>query len=81
VIGDETPVTVRPGDLLPPGLEEARREIAQYAESAEDVLSYALFPQVATKFLEERLAARTRVDQKVLNGLKDDTAGKVYPAP
>ena len=81
VIGDETPVILRPGDLLPPGMDEARKEIAQYAGSVEDVLSYALFPQVARKFLEERLAAKTRVDQKVLDGLDSDAAGRVYPAP
>lgn len=81
VIGDEEPVTVRPADLLEPGLEAARREIAPLAESAEDVLSYALFPQVAQKFLEERLAERTQVDQRVLEDLQEDKATKVYPAP
>lgn len=81
VIGDEEPVTVRPADLLPPGLDDARREVAPLAESPEDVLSYALFPQQAKKFLEERLAARTKVDQRLLAGLKEDVAAaKVYPA-
>ena len=82
VIGDDEPVTCRPADLLEPGLEAARREAAPLAESEEDVLSYALFPQVARKFLEERLAARTRVDQSLLAQLEGrDGAGKVYPAP
>jgi pyruvate/oxaloacetate carboxyltransferase len=82
VIGDETPVTVRPADLLPPGLQEARREAAPLAESAQDVLSYALFPAQAGKFLEERLAARTGVDQRVLaQTAAESERGKVYPAP
>jgi oxaloacetate decarboxylase alpha subunit len=82
VIGDEAPVTARPADLLPPGLEEARRAVAPLAESEEDVLSYALFPQVAQKFLEERLAGKTGVDQRVLaEASGTDKAGKVYPAP
>ena len=53
-IGDEEPITCRPADMLCPGLEEARREIGDLARSEEDVLSYALFPQVARPFLERR---------------------------
>ncbi len=80
VIGDEAPITARPADLLPDGLDEARREVAPLAESEEDVLSYALFPQVARKFLEERLAAKTKVDQGLLAEIRDEAgAAKVYP--
>jgi len=53
-IGDEDPIDCRPADLIPPGFEEARAEIGDLAESEEDVLSYALFPQVARPFLERR---------------------------
>ena len=53
-IGDEEPIDCRPADLIPPGLEEARAEIGDLAKSEEDVLSYALFPQVARPFLERR---------------------------
>jgi pyruvate/oxaloacetate carboxyltransferase len=53
-IGDEEPIDCRPADLIPPGLEEARAEIGDLAESEEDVISYALFPQVARPFLERR---------------------------
>jgi len=45
---------VRPADLLEPGLEKAREEIGDLAESEEDVVSYALFPQVAREFLQLR---------------------------
>ncbi len=54
VIGDEEPIDCRPADLIPPGLEYARAEIGDLAESEEDVISYALFPQVARPFLERR---------------------------
>ncbi len=54
VIGDEEPIDCRPADLIPPGLESARAEIGDLAESEEDVISYALFPQVARPFLERR---------------------------
>jgi oxaloacetate decarboxylase alpha subunit len=53
-IGGEEPIDCRPADLIPPGLEEARAEIGDLAECEEDVLSYALFPQVAGPFLERR---------------------------
>jgi len=54
VIGDEEPIDCRPADLIPPALEQARAEIGDLARSEEDVLSYALFPQVARPFLERR---------------------------
>jgi oxaloacetate decarboxylase alpha subunit len=53
-IGDEEPIDCRPADLIPPGLEQARTEVGDLAQSEEDVLSYALFPQVARPFLERR---------------------------
>ncbi|MCR6546084.1 oxaloacetate decarboxylase subunit alpha [Dehalobacterium formicoaceticum] len=62
IIGEEIPITGRPADFLKPQMDEARKEIGFYAETEEDVLSYALFPQVAKTFLEERLAAKTKVD-------------------
>jgi oxaloacetate decarboxylase alpha subunit len=54
VIGDEQPIDCRPADLIEPGLERARQEIGDLAQSEEDVISYALFPQVARPFLERR---------------------------
>ncbi len=53
-IGSEEPITKRPADLLEPGMEKARDELGDLARSEEDVISYALFPQVARPFLERR---------------------------
>jgi oxaloacetate decarboxylase alpha subunit len=53
-IGDEEQIDCRPADLIPPGMEQARREIGDLARDEEDVISYALFPQVARPFLERR---------------------------
>jgi len=61
VIGDEEPIACRPADRLAPGLEKAREEIGDLAQSEEDVLSYALFPQVARPFLTLR---RKGVDRR-----------------
>mgnify|MGYP000607762164 CR=1 FL=1 len=60
--GDETPITCRPADLLKPELETLEKEMAQYKEQPEDVLSYALFPQVAVDFFKYREAQQTKVD-------------------
>jgi len=54
VIGDEEPIDCRPADLLPPGMPKAWEEIGSIARSEEDVISYALFPQIARPFLERR---------------------------
>jgi len=54
IIGDEEPLTVRPADILEPGLAKAERDSAGLALTPEDVISYAIFPQVAKKFFEER---------------------------
>jgi oxaloacetate decarboxylase alpha subunit len=53
-IGDEEPIDCRPADLIPPALEQAQAEIGELADTEEDVISYALFPQVARPFLERR---------------------------
>ncbi len=53
-IGEEEPIDCRPADLIPPGMEQARAEAGDLAESEEDLISYALFPQVARPFLERR---------------------------
>ncbi len=56
-IGDAEIITCRPADLLEPELDKYREEIKDRARKEEDVLSYALFPQVATKFFDARDAA------------------------
>jgi pyruvate/oxaloacetate carboxyltransferase len=57
VLGKKEPIRGRPADLLKPGLEEARREIGSLARSEEDVLSYALFPDIAREFFLWRESA------------------------
>jgi oxaloacetate decarboxylase alpha subunit len=54
VLGDESPITCRPADLLEPAFEKAKAEIGDRARNDEDVLSYVLFPQVAEQFFAAR---------------------------
>ena len=53
-IGDAPLIECRPADLLEPELEKYREESKDFAKCEEDVLSYALFPQVAKKFFDVR---------------------------
>ena len=63
-IGDTQPITCRPADLLDNEMDKLEKEVAPYKEQDEDVLSYALFPQVATAFFKYRQAQKTKVDEK-----------------
>ena len=75
VIGEDAEViTCRPADLIPNELDTLRKECAQYSQQDEDVLTYALFPQVATDFFKYRDAQQTKVDAKVA-----DTEDGAYP--
>jgi oxaloacetate decarboxylase alpha subunit len=62
-IGDEEVITCRPADLLSPEIEKYREECKDMAKSEEDVLSYALFPQVAEKFFAARDKKETSSDE------------------
>ncbi len=63
VLGKKQPITCRPADLLKPGLEQARKEIGSLATSDEDVLSYALFPDIAKEFFIWRDSGHAREQQ------------------
>lgn len=54
VLGKKQPISCRPADLLKPGLEQARKEAGSLATSEEDVLSYALFPEIAKDYFLAR---------------------------
>ena len=73
-IGDAEVITCRPADLIPDELDTLRSEMEQWSQQDEDVLSYALFPQVATDFFKYRETQQTKVDQTVA-----DTKNGSYP--
>ena len=62
ILGDTPIITHRPADDLQPELDKYRKEIAEYIQQDEDVLSYASFPQVALKFFQNRQAAQLKAD-------------------
>lgn len=65
ILGDVKPITCRPADLIEPELEKYRAEVKEFIEQDEDVLSYALFPQVAKTFFEYRQARKYHVDNVI----------------
>ena len=67
IIGDEKAITCRPADLIKPELDKLKKECAEWIEQEEDVLSYALFDQVAVKFFEQRRAAKYKVDKDLVD--------------
>ena len=61
-IGDKKPITCRYADMIEDELPEFEKEVAAYKEQDEDVLSYALFPQVATEYFKYRDAQEKKID-------------------
>ena len=54
VLGKKEPITCRPADLLKPGLQQARKDAGSLAITEEDVLTYALFPDIAREYFALR---------------------------
>jgi len=74
VIGDEEQITCRPADLLAPELTRLEHEMNKYKQQDEDILTYALFPQVAEDFFKYREAQQSKIDLKLA-----DEGYKSYP--
>ena len=74
IVGNEEIITCRPADLIEPEYDKFKEEMKEYYTQEEDVLSYALFNQVAVNFFKYRLAKNKGVDKDLA-----DKADKVYP--
>ncbi len=73
-IGDDEPITCRPADLLKPELKELEKKMSAYKQQEEDVLSYALFPDVACEFFKYREAVQNNIDPAIY-----DAKHRAYP--
>ncbi|ABZ82999.1 oxaloacetate decarboxylase, alpha subunit [Heliomicrobium modesticaldum Ice1] len=81
IVGNDEVIHCRPADLIPPGMEEAKKAVASVMQKEQDVVTYAIFPNVALPFLEERLAKQTQVDFKLAKeGVDDEGKVVTYPA-
>lgn len=74
IIGNEEIITCRPADLIQPQLETLKEEMKEYNEQQEDVLSYALFPQIAENFFKERWAKKYKIETTLY-----DEEAKTHP--
>ena len=74
IIGDQKAIDCRPADLIEPELDSLRQECKQWTEQEEDVLSYAMFPEVSVKFFEKR-----RQKEQGVNSDLVDLKNKVHP--
>lgn len=72
ILGDEKRINYRPADDIPPEYEKFKEEMKEYYTQEEDVLSYALFNQVAINFFKYRLARDKKIDA-------DMVKSNVYP--
>ncbi len=70
----EEPITVRPADLIAPELDKLEGEVADWKQQDEDVLTYALFPEVAIDFFKYRKAQQEKVDLTAA-----DSENQAYP--
>ena len=74
ILGDEPQIKNRPADNIKPQLKDFEKEMSFYKKQDEDVLTYALFPNVAKEYFEYRMSKDTNVDSKLV-----DRENAVYP--
>ncbi|MBP6125792.1 MAG: oxaloacetate decarboxylase subunit alpha [Leptotrichiaceae bacterium] len=67
VIGDEELFTGRPADLIANEYDEIKAEVGELAKNDEDILTYAMFPQVARQYLENREKPKDKVEIQSIN--------------
>ncbi len=87
IIGDEKIIDVRPANLIAPGWEKGKQEIAHLAKNEEDILTYILFPQVALKYFAYRDSRGAEDIPQILphdevgEDIKDKQQTRTRPAP
>ena len=62
-VGDNDVIECRPADLLDDEMDKLRAECESLVKTEEDVLTYAMFPDLATTFLKERNANSLKPEQ------------------
>jgi oxaloacetate decarboxylase (Na+ extruding) subunit alpha len=80
ILGDERPIEGRPADLLAPELPKARAELGSLARSEEDVVSYAIYPQVAMEFFQRRELGG-QLDKNTVAAIAAALVAAAPPAP
>ena len=78
VIDPKEIIDERPADHLKPMIETIRQEAGHLAQADEDILSLALFPDIAAKFLRQRYYGEIKLDREILK--ENEEFEGIYPA-
>jgi pyruvate carboxylase subunit B len=78
-IGNEEVIECRPADLLKDEMDELRRQIGELAQTKEDVLTYAMFPEIGRQFLKERTEGNLQPEP--LEPIPDKNESSIPTAP
>jgi pyruvate carboxylase subunit B len=80
-VGNQEVITCRPADLLSDELDKLRGEAEGLTHSDEDVLTYAMFPDLARTFLQERAAGTLTPEPLLPQDAKEAASCPAYFAP
>lgn len=79
-IGDGEIITCRPADLLAPEMAKLTTEAERFAQSEEDVLTYAMFPDIGKTFLQERIAGSLKPEALLDKASVSASASRFAPS-
>jgi len=79
-IGNSIPITCRPADLLTPEMAKLTSESERFAQSEEDVLTFAMFPDIGKTFLQERIAGSLQPEALLDKAAANATASRFAPS-
>jgi pyruvate carboxylase subunit B len=78
-VGDGEVITCRPADLLAPEMAKLQAESERIAKSEEDVLTYAMFPDIGQTFLQERNAGSLKPEALQTKDAVNTSAARFAP--
>jgi pyruvate carboxylase subunit B len=78
-VGDGQVITCRPADLLEPEMAKLQAEAERIAQNDEDVLTYAMFPDIGKTFLQERNAGLLKPDALLSKEAVNTSAARYAP--
>lgn len=78
-VGDAEVITCRPADLLEPEMPRLQAESERIAQSEEDVLTYAMYPDIGQTFLQERNAGSLKPEPLLTKDAVNTSAARFAP--
>ena len=78
-VGDAEVIICRPADLLTPEMAKLQNETERFAQSEEDILTYAMFPDIGKTFLQERNAGSLKSDALQTKETAQTSAARYAP--